>query len=245
VTQPAGLPGVGPRGLTSQASSATDAPTDLRSGIVVAVTSRGIDVDVASGRIVGAAHLASYNPAVGDPVALVRFQDAWLVLDRPVGPGTALDLATPGSGAGTNLLGGTVLSGTGATLASSTGTAVNVPRYRCTYYHPPGHQVLILCGVSWYSSVTADSLWIMLWDAVSGVQASIMDLNQMSNNFFGHFETFGAMLQPATFGGRKVDLYMQVQRAGGTGTSRVDDIAARRGFMIALDMGDGSILATV
>ena len=46
-------------------------------------------------------------------------------------------------------------------------------------------------------------------------------------------------------GGRKVDLYLQIQRLSGTGTSRLDDSLFRRGYMIALDMADSSVIATV
>lgn len=226
-------------------ASMTSGPSDLRTGTVVAVTSRGINVAVAGGLVENAAHLSSYNPAVGDPVALLRFQDSWLVLDRPVGPGTATDLATPGSGLGTTLLGGTVLSGSNTTMASTTGGPVTVPRYRCTYFHPPGHQVLILCGFTWYCSVAADTMEVMLFDAVSGQQGGSMVFNQSSNNFFSRFETNGQMFWPQVFGGRKVDVYMQIQRLNGTGTSRIDDAALRRGYMVALDMGDSSVIATV
>lgn len=234
-----------PSSLTRVTADKTSAPSDIRTGTVIAVSSRGIDVDVAGGLVEGAAHLSSYNPAVGDPVVLIRFQDSWVVLDRPVGPGTATDLSTPGSGVGTTLLGGTVLSGTNTTIATSTGALTAVPRYRCTYFHPPNHQVLILCGVTWYCSVAADTLEISLWDAPTGTLAMGVPLNQASNATFSHFETFGAMLNPATFGGRRIDLYMNLQRVGGTGTSRVDDAATRRGYMVALDMGDGSVIATV
>lgn len=244
MTAPFGLPGAGPRGITSQTADRTEDPTDIRMGTVLAVTSRGVSVDVAGGLVADASHLNSYNPAVGDYVVLVRFRDAWVVQGRVVGPGTPTDLATAGSGVGTTLLTGCALTGSGATLASSTGSLVTVPRYRCTYYHPPGHQVLILGGASWYSSVLNDTMWIMLYDAVTGVQMNLIDLTQAGTIAFGHFETFGAMMPPS-MGGRKVDLYMAIQRAGGTGTSRVDDAAGRRGYMVALDMGDSSVVATV
>lgn len=238
------LPLVGPRKLTFETAARTASPTEMRMGTVASVTARGVTVALAEG-IVPAACLDSYAPAVGDPVLMSNFQDSWTCLGRPVGTGTALDLATPGSAAGTTLLGGTVLSGSGATMATSTGSLVVVPRYRCTYFHPPGHQVLILCGVSWYSTSLNDAMWITLWDAQTGGQVSIMDLIQSGTVSFGRFETFGAMLAPGSAGGRKVDLYMALQRSGGAGTSRVDDVFDRRGFMVALDMGDSSVIATV
>lgn len=231
-------------GQSAQIAARTADPSDMRTGTVVAVTSRGIDVDVAGGLVPGAAHLSSYNPAVGDPVVMIRFQNSWVVLDRPVGPGTATDLATPGSGVGATILGGTVLSGTNTTMASSTGALVPVPRYRCTYYHPPGHNVMIWCGFTWYCSVAADTMEVSLWDAASTLQVGSMVFNQSSNVFFSRFESAGQLV-PASFGGRKVDAYMQAQRINGTGTSRVDDAPLRRGYMIAVDMGPTSVIATV
>lgn len=238
------LPMAGPRGLTQATADALDGLTEIRSGTVTAVTSRGIDIQVAEGLIRSAAHLDSYNPGVGDPVVCAVYRDSWTVLGRPVGPGTATDYATPGTGVGSTILAGCVLTGSGATLASSTGSQVVVPRYRCTFYHPPNHQVLVLCGVSWYSSVLNDTLWITLWNAVTAAQVNLIDLTQAGTIAFGHFETFGAILAPPA-GGGKVDIYMQVQRAGGTGASRVDDATGRRGWMVALDLGDSSVMKTV
>ena len=235
----------GRRALATQTAAAVGAPSDLRSGTVVAVTSRGIDVNVAGGLVQGAAHLSSYNPAVGDPVALMRFQDSWLVLDRPVGPGTATTLLTPGSGVGATMLGGVTLSGTNTTMASSTGSFVTVPRYRCTYHHPAGHKVLILGGYTWYCTVANDVIEVTLTDSVSGTQGASLTHLQAGNNFFSTFETFGALLRPEAFGGRKVDLYMQLRRISGTGTSRIDDSSIRPGYLVAVDLGDSSVIATV
>ena len=135
----------GPNPLTQATAQGLDGPTEIRTGTVTAVTARGITVAVAEGTV-PAAHLDSYAPAVGDPVAMAAFRDSWLALGRPVGTGTATDLVTPGSGAGPTVLGGMVLSGTNATMASSTGSFVTVPRYRCTYHHPANHQVMIWGG---------------------------------------------------------------------------------------------------
>jgi hypothetical protein len=233
-----------PRSLSGQTAAAIGSPSDLRSGTVAAVTSRGIDVTVAGGLVQNAAHLSSYNPAVGDPVALMRFQDSWLVLDRPVGPGTPVDLARPGTGVGATILGGTALSGTNTIMATSTGALVPVPRYRCTYHHPLGHHVMIMIGLTWYASVAGDTLEVSVWDAVSALQVGSMVFQQSDNNFFSRFEASAQLIQP-TYGGKRVDLYLQVQRLNGTGTSRVDDAAIRRGYMIAVDMADTSVIATV
>lgn len=237
------LPFAGPRKLTTETAARTTAPTEMRMGTVSAVTARGVTVGVAEG-FVPASCLDSYAPAVGDAVLMSRFQDTWTVLGRPVGTGTATDFATPGIAAGTTMLGGTALTASGVIMASSTGSLVPVPRYRCTYFHPPGHFVLVMIGLSWYCSVAGDTMEVSLWDAAVAVQAGSMVFQQSDNNFFSRFEASGQMLPPS-FGGRKVDLYLQVQRLNGTGTSRVDDAAIRRGYMVALDMGDQSVIATV
>jgi hypothetical protein len=237
------LPFAGPRKLTTETAARTAAPTEMRTGTVVEVTARGVTVAVAEG-LVPASCLDSYAPAVGDPVLMSSYQGSWTVLGRPVGTRTATDFATPGIAAGTTMLGGTVLTATGTIMASSTGSLVVVPRYRCTYFHPPGHFVLILIGLTWYCSVAGDTMEVGVWDAASALQAGSMVFQQSDNASFSRFEASGQMVPPS-FGGRKVDLYLQVQRIGGTGTSRVDDAGNRRGYMIALDMGDQSVIATV
>lgn len=232
------------RSLSGQTAAAIGAPSDIRMGIVSKVTSRGIDVSVSGGLVENAAHLSSYNPAVGDSVAMIRFQDSWLVLDRPVGPGTPTDLVVRGSGVGATFLGGTVSTPTNATIATSTGALVPVPRYRCTYHHPVGHYVMIKIGLTWYCSVAGDTMEISVWDAVTGGQVGSMVFQQSDNNFFSRFESGAQIVGPA-FGGRKVDLFLQLQRLNGTGTSRVDDSGIRRAYMLALDVGDSSVIATV
>lgn len=244
MTFPAGISPIS--SMTRQVADGAAGPSDVRTGRVVAVTARGIDVEVAGGLVEGAAHLSSYNPAVGDAVALIRFRDSWLVLDRPVGPGTAADFATPGSGVGTTLLGGMALSGTGATMASSTGALVTIPRYGITIHHPLNHWVMIMAGFHWYSSVTNDWLTISIANASFGsVVVGGNDFIQAGNNFFAHFSTVCALIPPDPFGGQGSSYFTQLQRVNGAGTSRVDDIAARRGYMLAFDMGDVSVIGTV
>ena len=238
------LPMAGPRGLTQATADALDGLAEVRAGTVSAVTSRGIDVQVAEGLIASAAHLDSYNPAVGDPVVCAVYRDSWTVLGRPVGPGTATDLATVGSGVGLTVLGGKVLSGGGATMASSTGSVVVVPRYGVSYHHPPGHWVLLLCGISWYSSVTNDWMSVALVNTQSGAAVGSVELVQAGSNAFGHFETWSGMVPPA-YGGVRRDIHMTLQRISGTGASRIDDVAARRGYLVAVDLGDQSVVTVV
>lgn len=236
---------IGPAGLTMRTAGKTESPTDLRSGTVAAVTPYGLEVTIASGTVKNASHLSSYNPAVGDPVTLLRFENAWVVLGRPVGPGTASDAATPGLGAGTTLLAGMALSGTGATMASSTGSAVVVPRYGVTFFHPANHWVLLLCGFTRYSSVANDWMSINIRNA-SFLSAVVGggEFVQAGNNFYAHFETIGVMIPPTPYGGSGSSYFVEVKRENGSGTSRIDDPSNRRGFMLALDMGDGSMVET-
>lgn len=234
----------GPRGLTQQAAQAAAGLSDLRTGVVQAVTSRGIDVRVGvDGLIPDAAHLNSYAPAVGDPVSMIAFQGSWLVLGRPVGPGTARDNVTPGSAAGTTLIGATVLTGTSTTLASSTGSAVVVPRMTMAYYHPPGHYVLIMAGFSWFNNIANDWLTATFSNANNGVTLADIQLIQAASAAAGHWETLPFIVGPSQ-GGKPVSLKMTIQRLSGTGTVRVDDSGPRVNYLIALDLGDQSVIPT-
>jgi hypothetical protein len=235
---------VGPRGLTQQAGQLLADPTDVRQGRVSAVTARGIDVAVAGGLVADAAHLDGYNPAVGDNVVMTRFADSWFVLGRPVGPGTATDNATRGTGVGATLLNGVVLSGGGATLASSTGAVVTVPRYNLNYHHPAGHWVMLWVGYSWYNNITNDVLFVTFKNSVTGATVGTDELIQAGGNAFGHWASAGYLVGPSE-GGKEAKITMTIQRGAGTGTVRVDDAAVRRGYLIALDMADQTSLATV
>lgn len=218
-------------------------PSDIRQGTVSRVTSRGIDVTVADGLVENAAHLTSYNPAVGDPVTMIRYADSWAVLGRLVGPGTATDYATPGTGLGMTLLDGCVLSGTNTDMATSVGAEVAVPRYGVSYNHPTNHWVMILMTYSWYSNVANDVLTVRVKEALAGTQAS-MDHIQPGVGNIGQFSTF-ALLVPPTLGGVKRTFALSVQRFSGTGTVRVFDPNTRRGSMFVYDVGDAGTIRTV
>ena len=235
---------VGASRLASQTAARTDSPSDIRMGTVVAVTSRGIDVSVGTGLVPNIAHLQGYNPAVGDPVGMLRFEDSWVVLGRPVGPGTATDNVTPGSGLGTTLLGGVVLSGSGVSPASSTGSVVTVPRYALNYYHPPNHWVMLWVGYSWFNNTVNDVLFVTFKNSVTGSTIGSDELIQAGGAAFGHFASAGYMVPP-TEGGKEVKITMSIQRGAGSGTVRIDDPGVRRGYLIALDMGHTSVIPTV
>lgn len=239
----------GPRGLTQETANRTDAATDLRTGTVTAVTARGIDVAVAGGNVAGAAHVDSYNPAVGDSVALLQLRDSWLVLGRPIGPGTTADNITPGPAVGTTLLGGVVLAPTGAVLATSVGAQVTVPKYALKFHHPRNHWVLLMCGVSWRSSVANDELFITLWSATDNPDFAVGGTTVIQGPAVTTvaYETITVMLPPSR-GGKEGDYYMTLQRGLGTGTTRIDDTSStnfRPGYLVALDMADASVLKLV
>jgi hypothetical protein len=234
----------GPLGLTVQTGQRTADPSDLRLGTVSAVTSRGIDVQVTGGLVLDAAHIDGYNPAVGDTVAMIRYSDAWLVLGRPVGPATATDNATRGTGLGVTLLNGVVLSGGGSTIASSTGAVVTVPRYNLNYHHPVGHWVMLWTGYSWYNNAVNDVMFVVFKNTVTGNSIGTDELIQAGGATFGHWASAGYMIGPAE-GGKEVKISMTIQRGAGAGTVRIDDAAARRGYLLAIDMGDQSTIATV
>lgn len=230
--------------LSQAVAAATADPSDIRQGTVTAVTSRGITVAIATGSVENAAHLTSYNPAVGDTVSMIRFANSWLVLGRLVGPGTATDSITPGTGLGMTLLDGCVLSLTNTDMATSTGAEVTVPRYGLTYYHPTSHWVVILMTYSWYSSVANDVLTVRLKESISNTTVASTDHIQPGVGGIGQFSTL-ALMTPPTFGGGKRSYYLTVQRFSGTGTVRVFDPSTRRGSMLAYDVGDQSIIRTV
>lgn len=228
----------GPGKLAQQTAEKTDGQSDLRTGIVTAVTARGITVAVAGGAVT-ASHGASYAPAVGDTVALMKTLDSWIALDRIVGPGTPSDYTAPGSGMGPTVLAAMHTTGS-TTLASSTGLTVPVPKYTLTYYHPPGHSVLFLVFFTWISTVSAD--WIIA-DLTETTTASAVGefLQPQVNASFGRADLWSGLASEA-LGGAKRTVSMTMARLTGTGTTSVNQTNARPGYMIALDLGDKSVI---
>lgn len=216
-------------------------PSDLRTGEVVAVTSRGIDVQVGTGLVAGAAHLTSYNPAVGDTVAMISFADSWTVLGRLLGPGTAVDYTAPGTAVGVQLLDACVLSGANTVMASSTGSVVAVPRYGVTYYHPVGHWVELRWLYNWFSTVTND---VMIMQLLEAGGTALQTIETQPGGGVGSTSEYG-LLVPPSLGGAKRSWTMTVQRFAGTGTSRIEDAPARRGKLVAYDLGDQANIKVV
>lgn len=77
----------GPSPLVEATAGRTEGPTELRVGIVSAVLTNELRVDVAGG-VVSASYLAGYTPVLAHRVLLLKTQDSWIVLDRIIGPGT-------------------------------------------------------------------------------------------------------------------------------------------------------------
>lgn len=220
--------------LTQALAARTDSPSDIRQGVVSAVTSRGVDVALAGGLIKSAGHLTSYNPAVGDTVTMISYADSWVVLGRVLGPGTATDLASPGTGIGPSILDGCVTSGTGGDIVTSTGSLVSVPRLSLSYYHPPAHWVMLLFSYCWYSSVSADVMTTRLVEASSGFTYAV-DNTQVSGGI-GNFATH-AIMADQSLGGAARNWSLTFQRILGTGTARLYDPNNRRTSLFAIDMG--------
>lgn len=230
----------GPSPLVSETVDKTASPSDLRMGIVSEVTTRGITVACSSGAV-QAAHLGSYAPAVGDSVALMKTQDSWLALGRVVGSGTATDNLSGGSSAGVTVLAAMHTEDT-ATLASSTGSTVAVPRYSLTFYHPANHAVLILAGFVWLSTVSADWIIADLKENVSGSAVGEF-VQPIVSNSFGRFDTMSGLARPS-LGGTTRTYSMTMARLAGTGTTTIQTSSSRCGYMIALDLGDASLIPT-
>jgi hypothetical protein len=231
-----------PLGLTQQAASRTDTPTDVRTGTITAVTSRGVDVRYADGLIENAAHLTSYSPATGDTVVMVSFANSWTVLGRLVGPGTNTNYSGPGTGVTGAILDGMVLSGSGAVMVTSTGALVTVPRYGVTYYHPVNHWVKLEWSYSWFSTSANDALQVRLTETLGAFTAQVEETQ--GGGAVGNFSTKSIFIPP-TLGGTVRAFGMQLQRVSGAGTSRIEDVAARRGGILVYDLGDASIIRTV
>lgn len=230
-----------PLGLTLGTAERTGTPSDIRTGTVIAVTSRGIDVAVAGGVVEGAGHLTSYNPAVGDPVTMISYANSWIVLGRILGPGTPTDGASPGLGLGSTILDGVALSGTNTDIAVSTGSVVTVPRYAVSFFHPANHWVVLRLGYSWYSSVAGDVMQVKLNEP--GGTSMLVETTQVTGGI-GNYSTFDIPLPP-TLGDAARSWTMTLQRVVGTGTTRVFDPPNRRGSLIAYDLGDQSMIRTV
>jgi hypothetical protein len=217
-------------------------PTDQRLGTVSAVTARGIDVSVGTGLVEGAAHLSSYNPAVGDTVIMARYADSWTVLGRLVGPGTPSDNLSPGTGLGFTMLDGMVLTQAGGAIGASTGSVVTVPRYGLSFYHPPSHWVALLISYTWFCTVATDQLQVSVYETVSGTTFWQAEHPQVPGA--SRFETY-VIMAPQTFGGVARGYGLKVQRTSGSGTSQIEDHASRRGSFFAYDLGATSIIRTV
>jgi hypothetical protein len=230
---------IGPTKSTTEVASKTDAQSDLRMGTVTAVTTRGITVDVGA-QSVDAAHLDSYAPAIGDPVALMKVQDSWLAIGRVVGPGNASDLSGVGPAIGPSLLGGGIVTTTRTT--STAAGPVNISGWDIDFWLPPNHAALIVAGLPYFGSV-AGSLAQMTLLAVGIGQIAQLRRTAITGNI-AQMETLTGVVMPAALG-RAINVVAQLQFISGTGTSNVNGFSTVPGYMFAMDLGDTSFTATV
>jgi len=230
---------IGPAGSTTEVAGKTDASSDLRMGVVTAVTTRGITVQVGA-QTHDAAHLDSYAPAVGDPVALMKFEDSWLALGRTVGPGNASDLSGVGPAIGPSFLGGGIVTTTRTTSTSA--GPVNISGWDIDFWLPAGHHALVIAGLPYFGSV-AGSVAQMMLNAVGIGQISQMRRTSITGNIASMETITGVVV--ASDVGRAINVIAQLQFISGSGTVNVNGFSVVPGFMIAMDLGDTSFTAIV
>ena len=226
---------VGPSRTVTETAAKTDAQSDMRIGTVVAVTARGIDVAVAAGTVQSAGHLASYAPALGDSVVLIKVNDTWVVLNRIVGPGMATDGSSAASAIGPSFLGGGMVTTTAA--GSTAGAAINIPDYDISFWLAANHSALVIAGMPWFGTVAASVIQLML-NYVGVTQISQMRRTTITGSN-AVVETLSGVVMPAS-AGRLVRVVGQVQFISGTGTANVNGFTVAPGYMVALDLGDTS-----
>lgn len=230
--------GIGPSGLTAEAAGKTDAQSDLRMGVVTAVTNRGITVDVGA-QSVDASHLDSYAPALGDPVALMKVQDSWLAMGRVVGPGNVTDFTNVGPSIGPSLLGGGIVTTTRTTSTSA--GPVNISGWSINFYLPPNHSALVIAGLPYFGSVAGSVAQMML--NAGGGQIAQMRRTTITASI-ASMEFLSGVVMPNS-AGRNINATATLQFISGTGTVNVNGFSVVPGYMVALDLGDTSFTAIV
>lgn len=230
---------IGPAGNTTEVAGKTDAQSDLRMGVVTAVTTRGITVNVGA-QSVDAAHLDSYAPALGDPVALMKTQDSWLAIGRVVGPGNAADLSGVGPAIGPSLLGGGIITTTRTT--STAAGPVNVSGWDIDFWLPPNHAALVVAGFPYFGSIAGSVGQLTLVNVGTGQIAQLRRSAITGNN--AQMETLTGVVMPSALG-RAINIIAQLQFISGTGTSNVNGFTVNPGYMFAMDLGDTSFTAIV
>jgi len=123
--------------LASRTSEAIGRNPDRRTGVVSAIDSGVLTVEVAGGATERVGYLASYEPAVGDVVALIQQRSTWLCIGRLVASDGGDGGALPGV-----LLGG-VLFSTPGTTTLTTGAEAAVTGYVFTVTLPADRLVEI------------------------------------------------------------------------------------------------------
>jgi hypothetical protein len=238
----------GAANLTSKTQGKTENPSDLRVGTVSSVTSQGIGVDLATGTVF-ASHLDSYSPTIGDSVAMMKTQDSWVVMGRMIGSGTRAktDLTGPGPAFTGSTLAGFILNGSGATLATSTGSpgaTVDLSKFVLDYYHPPGHHVRCKVGFFWTGSTAATTLVMDFWENTTPTvfnQLVIVTGSVASSS--NRWTDAEFILDAARFGGAPRNINLALTTFGG-GTINVID-SSNRGYLILEDLGDTSFIPAI
>lgn len=141
------LPG-SPQLLASRTAEAIGRAPDRRTGVVASIDGGVLTVSVGGGATERVGYLASYEPVVGDVVALVQQRSTWLCIGRMV----AFDDVPVVAGAAF----GGVLFATGASTVINSGTEAIVTGYTFTADLPAGHLVRIHALYTVVSS-TSDS----------------------------------------------------------------------------------------
>lgn len=244
MSSPILMPTPGPRGISTETQGKTENPSDLRVGVVSAVTSQGVGVDVAEGTVF-AAHLDSYSPAVGDAVALMKTQDSWLVMGRTIGPGTraASDLTGPGPAFTGSTIGGFILNGSGALQVNAVTASTDLPKYVIDYYHPAGHHVLCKIGMNWFGSASGTAILVDVWENTIAAPVQICQYietygSPTSSSY--RWLSFECVLPAAVYSGAPRNINVAVASQN-TGTVTVGDIS-RRGYLILQDLGDAAFI---
>lgn len=231
---------IGPALSTTETALKTDGQSDLRMGVVTAVTTRGITVAV-DARTVDAAHLDSYAPAVGDAVALMAVQDTYIAMGRVVGPGNPTDGTAAAAAVGPSFIGGgSITTTTNAVLASTAGVATTVPGYDQTYYHPENHVVLAMAGLDWTASATTTATVLFLQELMG---PSTVGFHRQLANFTTDLFSVVYGIIPPSLGGTQRRIALQISATGGTVTAKEGNPAGR-GFLLLLDLGDASFIVT-
>lgn len=236
---------VGPAKSTTETAQRTDAQSNLRMGVVTAVTTAGITVAVGP-QTITAAHLDSYAPAVGDAVALMAVSDSWLAMGRVVGPGNPTDFSAAAAAVGPSLVGEGFAGNTvGGTMMTTTGSFANVSsKYTIDYYHPQNHVIMVVMGVCFSASASTAVGTFLIFENTSATNVGFRRIVPGTTSPLSELVT--GILAPdlGRPGGQQRQVVLLASSTGGTFTVTDGVAASARSFAFLLDLGDNSFMAT-